>query len=414
MPNQIIQDKGFCHIKNVIFCTYIVLMSVQLVAIEGFSVSPLKVATMLLSPFFIMYFKYHRILTDATFWGIANLILMTASASFASPIVAWDRIGYRSMYVFMFILVYCIMYEGCIKLSMIKRLLVVLMVAYGVIFLIQHALYLVGIRTQIFFLNYYASVTMNGVFKPNGLSCEPSHAARIITVIYWGILKLSEIELGKKINIKYAFKEMPYCSSLFFISMIAMGSATGMIGILLILLYFFSKNFVVFFIGFVFFILMMNMEIENMQIRRIQNVFNSFFSDDVSETLKKSEGSGAVRIMPFINTFSMDFFSVSTWIGQGSVSETNFLKKVFSESRYLGDITSFGLISYLTSLLFVYKCCIRKFLSMETLIFLLLATFSVGSVYYTWLMLMIFMIVKYFGEHKTQIIKTGSINTHEK
>ena len=158
----------------------------------------------------------------------------------------------------------------------------------------------------------------------------------------------------------------------------------------------------------------MNMEIENMQIRRIQNVFNSFFSDDVSETLKKSEGSGAVRIMPFINTFNMDFFSVSTWIGQGSVSETNFLKKVFSESRYLGDITSFGLISYLTSLLFVYKCCIRKFLSMETLIFLLLATFSVGSVYYTWLMLMIFMIVKYFGEHKTQIIKTGSINTHEK
>ena len=192
MPNQIILDKGFCHIKNVIFCTYIVLMSVQLVAIEGFSVSPLKVATMLLSPFFIMYFKYHRILTDATFWGIANLILMTACASFASPIVAWDRIGYRSMYVFMFILVYCIMYEGCIKLSMIKRLLVVLMVAYGVIFLIQHALYLVGIRTQIFFLNYYASVTMNGVFKPNGLSCEPSHAARIITVIYWGILKLSE------------------------------------------------------------------------------------------------------------------------------------------------------------------------------------------------------------------------------
>lgn len=51
---------------------------------------------------------------------------------------------------------------------------------------------------------------------------------------------------------------------------------------------------------------------------------------------------------------------------------------------------------------------------METLLFLLLATFSVGSVYYTWFMLMIFMIVKYFEEHKTNIIATESIKTHEK
>ena len=414
MPNQIIHDKEFSNAKNVVICIYIVLMSVQLVAIEGFSVSPLKVLAMLLTPLFIIRFGYHMVVTDAAFYGIANLILMAVCASFASPIVAWDRIGYRAMYVFMFILVYCIMYDGCVKLALIKRLLVVLMIAYGVIFLIQHALYLFGVRSQIFFLNYYASITMNGVFKPNGLACEPSHSARIITVIYWGILKLSEIELGKRISFKRAFMDMPYCSILFFISMIAMGSATGMIGILLILLYFFNRNFIIFFIAFVGFILMMSMEIENTQIRRLQNVFNSFFSDDVSETLKTKEGSGAVRIMPFINTFKMDFFSASTWIGQGSVSETNFLKKVFSESRYLGDITSFGLISYLTSQFFVYKCCIRKFFSIETLLFLLLATFSVGSVYYTWLMLMIFMIVKYFEEHKTNIIATESIKTHEK
>ena len=38
---------------------------------------------------------------------------------------------------------------------------------------------------------------------------------------------------------------------------------------------------------------------------------------------------------------------------------------------------------------------------MESLIFLGLATFSVGSVYYTWLMLMIFSIVKYYTETYT-------------
>ena len=103
MPNQIIQEKEFSKIKNVTICFYIVLMSVQLVAIEGFSVSPLKVLAMLVAPLFIIRFGYHMVATDAAIYGIANLILMAVCASFAAPIVAWDRIGYRAMYVFMFI-----------------------------------------------------------------------------------------------------------------------------------------------------------------------------------------------------------------------------------------------------------------------------------------------------------------------
>ncbi len=42
---------------------------------------------------------------------------------------------------------------------------------------------------------------MAGVFKPNGLAIEPSHAARILTVMYWGILKLTEIAQGQKVDI---------------------------------------------------------------------------------------------------------------------------------------------------------------------------------------------------------------------
>ncbi len=60
----------------------------------------------------------------------------------------------------------------------------------------------------------------------------------------------------------------------------------------------------------------MNVEIDNSQVHRIQNVLNSFFSDDVAETLKKKEGSGAVRIMPFYKHTQNGFFSLDTWIGQ--------------------------------------------------------------------------------------------------
>ena len=322
---------------------------------------------------------------------------MIVCALLAPSLVAWDRIGYRAMYILMFICVNGIIYDGSITLPFLKRLLVILTISYGIIFIIQHILFLSGIR-QVPFLNYYASVTMAGVFKPNGLAIEPSHAARILTVMYWGILKLTEIAQGQKLTFNSAIKELPYCSILFFLSMIAMGSATAMIGILLIFLYFFNRNIVFFLLGLIIFILIMNVEIDNSQVHRIQNVLNSFFSDDVAETLKKKEGSGAVRIMPFINTLRMDFFSLDTWIGQGSIvnHNSNFIDRVFSESRYIGDITSFGLLSYIASLVFVFKCCIRKLCSMETLFFLFLATFSVGSVYYTWLMFMIFAAIKYF------------------
>lgn len=397
MWHQIGKDNSSVSIKQAVFCIYITLMAVQIVPIEGFSVSPVKVVAMSLAPLLSLFWGYLNNITNSIFYGIINLLIMIVCALLASSLVAWDRIGYRAMYILMFICVNGIIYDGSITLPFLKRLLVILTISYGIIFIIQHILFLSGIR-QVPFLNYYASVTMAGIFKPNGLAIEPSHAARILTVMYWGILKLTEIAQGQKLTFNSAIKELPYCSILFFLSMIAMGSATAMIGILLIFLYFFNRNIVFSLLSLIIFILMMNIEIDNSQIHRIQNVFNSFFSDDVAETLKKKEGSGAVRIMPFINTLRMDFFSLDTWIGQGSIANpnSNFIDRVFSESRYIGDITSFGLLSYIASLVFVFKCCIRKLCSMETLFFLFLATFSVGSVYYTWLMFMIFAAIKYF------------------
>lgn len=81
-------------------------------------------------------------------------------------------------------------------------------------------------------------------------------------------------------------------------------------------------------------------------------------------------------------------------IGQGRVpnSNANFIDRMFSDSRYIGTL----LVLDIPSLVFVFKCCIKHFYSMETLLFLILATFSVGSVYYTWFMLIIFSTIKYF------------------
>lgn len=393
-----INNNLLSRLEHAIVAIYIVLMATQIVALEGFSISPLKVIAMLLAPLIILALGYIKWVSDALIYGGILLLTMTICAICSSHLVAWNRIGYRAMYVMMFICIYYIIYEGHINLDFIKKVIKALIVAYGIIFIIQHISFLAGLR-EIPMLNFYGSLTLKGVFKPNGLAIEASHAARILTALYWGFLKLTEIEKGHPIQFKESWKNYSLTTSLFWFSMIAMGSATAMIGIFLILLYFFKKNAWIILVSLIVFLLIMNVDIDNLTIKRIQVVFNSLFSDDIGNSLKKGEGSGAVRIIPIVNTVTnLDLFSWKSWIGQGSVQNLNvdFVKRMFSESRYVGDVTDFGLFTYLVSLFFVYRCCIRRFFSMESLLFLFLATFSVGSVYYTWLMLIIFCIVKYY------------------
>ena len=156
---------------------------------------------MSLAPILFITGGYLKKISDSLVYGVISLVMMFVCAALASPFVAWDRIGYRAMYVFMFILITGILYEGCISLSLLKRLLTTLLLFYGIVMILQHILLLTGIR-QFPLLNYSATITMAGVFKVNGLAAESSHAARIMTVMYWGIIKLVEIENKHKLTFR--------------------------------------------------------------------------------------------------------------------------------------------------------------------------------------------------------------------
>lgn len=400
-------------IKFAVLAIYIVLMSTQIIAIEGGGpISLIKVGAMAVSPLVFIILGYERNVSTCIICGISSIVVMAVCAILSSPNVAWPRIGYRTMYVAMFICANSIICEKRVNLNDIKRLLKILIITYGVTIALQHIALLLGIK-EMLILNLYGNVvTMTGVFKPNGLSLEPSHSARILTVLYWGYLKILEIQNGKPTEFKDTWRKYKIETILFWFSMLTMGSATAIIGCALILLYFFKKNGSLIFTGCLLFVVIMNMDIDNVQISRIQVVFNSLFSNDIADSLESSEASGAVRLMPIINTLSnLDLFSLSSWIGQGSVQNLNmdFSERMFSATRYIGDVADFGLLTYLSFLLLVYKCSIRRFFSMESLMFLCLATFSVGSVYYTWLMLIIFGIVKYYTESYNKIENVSHI-----
>ncbi len=63
--------------------------------------------------------------------------------------------------------------------------------------------------------------------------------------------------------------------------------------------------------------------------------------------------------------------------------------------QFTGGLRLLGL---LTSLILCYTCMIRRFFSIETLVFLILFGFSLGNIAYTWGAMMIFTTVRYFQE----------------
>lgn len=153
--------------------------------------------------------------------------------------------------------------------------------------------------------------------------------------------------------------------------------------------------------GVALFVVLMNIEIDNSQFRRVQVVVNSVLTEAPKDTLIDKELSGATRIVPMMNMLSIDLSDRATWIGSGNdekIGLNEIYDSTFLKSQYLGDIPNYGLITYIVSLIFVFGCCIRKFFSMETLFFFVFAMFSVGSVYYTWFMLMLFAMVWYYSD----------------
>ncbi len=400
-------------LKQIVLTVYIVLMSVQIIVLEGYSVSPVKVVAMSLAPLLMLVMRLNVKDLKAIIYGLLCLMLMMACSVIGGGSVSWDRIGYRAMYIMMFVCVYGIIYEGGINIQYIIKVLKVLLLAYGILCLLQQLMYLLGM-SDVSFLNYYPQTTMMGVFKVNGLSVEASHTGRIMPILYWGVLKLTEIERGTPIKFRESWRKFPLITTLFWLTIATIGSATAIIGGILIILNFFGRNYFLIFCGVVLLAIFMGLDIDNSQIQRVQLVFNTLFAEDSRAELIKHESSGAVRILPILNTFSIDLFELSSWVGQGNVSsvtEHNFTERMFDESRYIGDVTSYGLLTYFATLIFVYGCCIKRFFSMESLMFLALATFSVGSVYYTWLMLIIFCVVKYYNEVYSNSIKSTELSS---
>lgn len=375
---------------------YIVLMCIQILAIEGFGVSMVKVIAMGLAPV-ILLLKVPYI-SKAFILGITYICIVTLCASFSSYI-RFSTIGYLIMFVFTFIMYYNLIYLGAFSSSYFINLLEKFILAFFICALLQQICSGIGIR-YIPILNMVGQSYLSPTHF-NTLTFEPSSSARILSFLYLAYLRMLQFSTGTKPSIRLLFCEHRWVTIAFLYTMVMMGSGTAMVCIAILSLYFIRKKYLLLvlplLLTFYFTISFINYE----PLQRVLNIINAAMTLDTEE-VTIVDSSAAVRVNPLINTLTeLDLTSSETWLGKGTVSEEYRVHKNIDTAK-IGNINQYGLLSYIVALTLIFSCCIKKFFSVETLLAFITIELTINNISYIWGCYFILTAVRYF-ESNTKI-----------
>lgn len=307
----------------------------------------------------------------------------------------FSTLGFLGMYVITFVVYYNLLHQGVFSFAYFKRLLRFLIMAFGVVLVMQQICMLLGIYNMpIANLHnqYFLSID-----KLHSLTLEPSHSARVLAVLslcYW---RMYELECGQRPTLRELLNgEMRWPTILFLWSMLTMGSGTAFVALGLLSLYFITRHTVIYVIPFLCLMFVAAESLELTQYERAKKLAEASLTGDVKK-MDEAEGSGSARAKPIVNTLTKtDLFVLDTWVGHGTAKiDPRWWKR---NNQKLGVIEQYGMIGFIISMFFIYYCVIRRFFSIETLIFLFLFGMSVGNVYYVWGCYMLFAGVRCFQE----------------
>ena len=380
---DIVSSRGLATIYLVIMCT-------QFVAIEGYGISPLKVALMAFAV--VLLLAKVPYMTKATLWCSLYMIVVLLCA-YMQEFVRFSTLGYLGMFLITYIVFYNLLYKKhAFSLLYFIQLLKFIILAYFFCLLAQQVCVLVGIRNMPFinlYNQYFLSITKLPVWN-----IEPSHTARMLGIFYYAYLRCCEIVEGQRLSLKRIFDPFHRRITIGYLYvMTTMGSGTAFIVLMIQALYFVQAKRLWYVVP-VFFILYFVLPLLNIQqFDRAVNVIKATMTLD-AEVVLEVDNSAATRILPLLNTFNMDLNSSETWFGKGTIREEDKYSGMAKNFK-IGNIDQYGLLSYIVSLIFVFVCCFRV-RSLETIMFFAGVGGGVTNIAYLWGILMVFTTIRYF------------------
>lgn len=377
--------------KKNIAIFFLILMCVQYIPIEGNGVSNVKFVAMNMSP--IIWLYMFKTFSKAFLWGSIFLLTIIFSVLFNIDSFRLSTVGYKVAFIVMFIMYYDLIYfNRALSLQDFIKFLRGLILAFVICLILQQLVIIAGLRSLpiINFITY-----LDRGLGSNSLSLEPSHAARILTVLMIVLVRMCEVKWDSmNFTLTNFYKENKWIVLGFLWTMLSMGSGTAFAGLGILSLYFIKRKYTFILITFLTIFYFTIPKIDYEPLTRARSSIEAVLTLD-QQMVKDADYSAAARIVPFLNTLNiLDFNNIDTWLGKGVDTSASY--EYLSEESKIGNISDYGLVSFIISLIFVFICCINKIWSIETMIFIFLLALTIGNVAYVWGILMLLTTSKYF------------------
>lgn len=365
----------------------LLLMSVQFLYLEGFTISIPKVIFMAITPLLIL--SRTQYLSKAT--GYAALYIFTTLCFlFLKENFRSSTIYYSILFFLTFNLYYNLVHhERVYKIDDFIDIVKKVIYAYAICLMLQQIFFLVGVRNfpliNLLGLHYYE------LFRLNSLAIEPSHVARLLTVYFYAFLKLNEYKNdGYPLKPSELWSEHKWIIVAYMYTMICIGSGTAFVALAIISLYFLKKEYIIVVITLSLAFYMAVPYIDYEPLTRFINVFNATLTGD-TEVVTEVDRSAATRVNIIISTFQdLDLSDPAIWLGGGTDSSLR------NGTMIVSAIADYGMFSYISKLAFFFGCCFTSLFSLETIMFILLFGMNIGNIAYGFAALMVLTTVKYF------------------
>lgn len=367
------------------------------------SVSYLKLGISLLCPF-IFIFKTSYISRCFQIFVIYYALVLYAAISHPDTL-RWSTVLFLSTFLITYITFYnLVTINKVFTREFFIKFLRNLLVAYMIVLFMQQCLLIVGIKV---FPLLNLVQDLNRGLGANSLTYEPSSIGVLLPFVFLALLRMHEIDYGRKLTIKEIFKEEKWATIGFFYTMIGAVSGTAMVSLAIVLFYFLSSNQRFYTVILIAILVPVFLYVDFLPLNRARDSLMAFLTLDANAVMEADESASA-RIIPVINTLTkLDLTTWEGWFGHGV--DYGLSEWLFSDRVMIGRIADYGFLSFIVMQIAVFTCMIKRFFSLETALWIVVCMMTLANEPLNWGAMMLCTVSRFL---QTENEKLGRINNN--
>ena len=321
---------------------------------------------------------------------------------------------YSLMYLLSFLYFLRLIHAGIIQIEKYLNIIRAILIAYFITLLIQQVSVSIGVP---YVFNKINSVVDTNTIKLNALSPEPSHSSRILTFLMYSYICMREVVLARSYNFKKDWNQDKLVWLSFLYPMFTMGSGAAFIFLPVFFLRFIKFKNLAYIIPFILFVGFVLSNIELTAADRAVRFSKAVVTFDENEIIS-ADHSASFRVVPTILYLKMiNLFELNTWFGYGIDYDVILFPTIIpglKEGNGAGGIfptfiMNYGFFSAIILFFIIKKFCLKKLLSFDSFLWVVLMSSVPFNTQLVWLSFMLMAANKYFYNRQILLYEDKNI-----